>query len=173
MKLTGPGKFFELRILGYEFPNIVDERYDSDWLIIKGHVECYLTGRWSFCYPSMLTFEVMRLINFLEACMHDEVTHTQCGFFEPNIRFSLINRKLWPNSETGPSATPATLMSGLDYNTLRICFDAESLPPWISMEYTDKHDLYCDFPINPAILADAARSLRDQLAIFPQRVHFD
>lgn len=173
MKLIGPGKFFELQILGYEFPHITDALYDSDWLIIKGDVKYPSIGSWSFCEPCLLTFEVVKLISFLEACMRNEITHTLCGFFESNMRFLLINRNLWVTSETAPSTTPALLKSELNYNTLRVCFDVESLPPWIPREYTDEHDLYCDFPLNLAVLADVIQSLRDQLAKFPQRVYFD
>lgn len=38
MKLTGAGTAFELRIVGYEFPEIIGEKYDSNWLLIEGHV---------------------------------------------------------------------------------------------------------------------------------------
>lgn len=146
MKLTGASTAFELRIVGYEFPEIIGEKYDSNWLLIEGHVT-HAAGSWVFCHPCMLTFDVVELADWLEQCAKNKLSDMVLHFLEPNIWFSLVN-----------------------CNTLRVCFDAEALPSWIPLEYTSEQDFYCDFPVNEIILIEAARQLRDQLARFPQ--HF-
>ncbi len=163
MILTTADNFFELNIKGYEFPNFLDEFNDANWLMIAGCVRLRSIGDWNFCYPCMLTTDVKKLIEFLETGARNELTYTGCGFFEPNLSFSLIYRGNHI-SEAGKKSDSTTSMSTEPgYDTLRVYFDAESLPPGI------KHEIYCDFSITPATLYSAAQNLREQLIRFPVR----
>jgi len=163
MILTTADNFFELSIKGYEFPDFLDEFYDANWLMIAGRVRLRSTGDWSFCCPCMLTTDVKNLIEFLEAGARNELTYTGCGFFEPNLSFSLIYRGNH-TSEAGKKGNSTTSMSTEpSYDTLRVYFDAESLPPGC------KHEIYCDFSVTPATLRSTAQNLREQLIRFPVR----
>jgi len=169
MVLTGPGKLFELKIDGYEFPDILGDYHDSNWLLIAVRVESRLIGNWRFYEPCLLTHEVLKLIEFLESASRNEVTLTTCGFFEPNIWFTLVNR-INTLREVKEEANASTYSPAeLGYNTLRVNFDAESRPRWIDREWALKNEIYCDFPINPGILMNAAVELRAGLAKFPPR----
>jgi hypothetical protein len=48
------GGRFELAILGYQFPAIVDDEWDSNWLNIRIHVQME-PGAWSATDPSLTT----------------------------------------------------------------------------------------------------------------------
>jgi hypothetical protein len=58
MKLNSSnGNSFQLRIIGYEFPDIKDDYYDSNWLMIQIDViSSEIT--WRATFPSIITFEV-------------------------------------------------------------------------------------------------------------------
>jgi len=149
MKLTGSKTSFELKIVGYQFPDIHKGTYDSNWLVIKVNVIHATVGSWSFQDPCMLTFEVAELVDWLEKCSQNSIP-SNLIFFEPNIRFYLINK-----------------------NTLRVYFYAEALPPLVPLESTGEQDFYCDFPISEAILVEASKQLREQLMKFPRRGHLN
>ena len=66
MKLeNSKGECFKLEIFGYEFPNILDDKWDSNWLEIGIEVKHSEKGTWTASRPCLLTFEVERLIKWL------------------------------------------------------------------------------------------------------------
>jgi hypothetical protein len=143
MLLTGDESWFRLVIAGYQFPEITNDEWDSNWLIVDGSVS--LTGReWRFRDPCLTNFEATRLADWMEACARGNPAKPYCGFVEPNLQFDLI-----------------------DAQTMRVSFALESAPPWAKKgdDWT-KHGF--NFPVGPA-LVKAASDLRHQLERFPVR----
>jgi hypothetical protein len=132
-----------MSISGYQFPDIENDKWESNWLIIEGHAN--LNGRqWTFSDPCMLTSEALYFAGWLERAAAGEPDREEVDFCEPNLQFSVRKD-----------------------NTLRISFTHESIPPW--GEYGLKWNKYgFNVPIGPALVVAATR-LRQQLAHFPIR----
>jgi hypothetical protein len=143
MRLNGGDSWFELAILGYQFPKIKNDAWDSNWLIIEGHVS--LSGRdWHFRDSCLTTFEVLQLAQWLDAVATGSAAAASCGFTEPNLQFERQSA-----------------------STIRVSFALESAPPWAHPDDDwEKHGF--EIPISP-MLAIAAEQLRKQLVPFPER----
>ncbi len=132
----GPERF-SLKIAGYQFPKASDD----DWLVILGEVRL-TAGEWFFRDPSLTTFEIARLIDWLEALAAGAPTQDWVDIVEPNITFK--------------RASPSTI---------RVSFWMESAPDWAKK---DGRRPGFTLPIDER-LAVAAAQLRAQLAHFPHR----
>lgn len=149
MKLTGPdGQMFELRIVGYQYPHLETELYDSNWLQIEGKVT-HPKGSWPFTDPCLLTYEVGELANWLDALAENRPSARNLGFTEPNLSFEFRE-------------TPFP-------KTLRIYLDMEAWPRWARGKAVESEDIWVEFPVSEEILRQAADSLRRQLEKYPQR----
>lgn len=141
--LAGEESSLRLRVVGYQFPDITDDEWDSNWLVVDGVV--VLEGRqWRFQDPCLTTFEAIRLADWLDACANGSAKDSYCDFTEPNLQFELI-----------------------DPETLRVSFALESAPPW-----SERGDDWTEhgFKLGVGhILAQAATDLRNQLQRFPVR----
>ncbi|WP_144096040.1 hypothetical protein [Croceicoccus sediminis] len=127
----------------YQFPDIVDDEWDSNWLIVAGEAD--LDGRsWSFRDPCLTTFEVERLANWLDGIAVHEPVRSICGFTEPNLEFECVSDK-----------------------SVRISFSMEALPPWAPPD-SDVGDIGFEVPIDNALSATAS-CLRRMLSRFPIR----
>ena len=144
MFLTAPNISFELNIAGYQFPAEETADYDSNWLVMKG-VVVHPRGNWQFLDPLLLTYEVSRLADWLDALDQMPNSESTLAFIEPNLEFALLT-----SAET---------------SVLRIAFALESRPPWVEVG----EDWHIDFPIRGLDLTAAATSLRQQLSLYPQR----
>ena len=143
MKLVGQNSSLDLVIVGYQFPDITEGGWDSNWLLVKG-IACLDGKKWEFVDPCLTTLEAQRLANWLEATAQFENTGPYCDFVEPNLQFSRRRP-----------------------NIVRISFALESQPPWADDEDDwDKHGF--EVPVGPALLA-AAKQMREQLRKFPIR----
>lgn len=131
----GPERF-ALRIAAYQFPNAND-----DWLTIVGEVRL-AAGEWSFRDPSLTTFEVARLSDWLAALAAGVPTKDWVDIVEPNINFK----------RTSPT-------------TIRVSFWMESAP---DLAKTSGQRPGFTLPIDER-LAVAAAQLRAQLTYFPHR----
>lgn len=139
----GPTGSLRIGAEGYQFPEIADEHWDSNWLIITG--DAVLDGKsWSFRDPCLTTFEIERLANWLDQVSSGKVEQAFCGFVEPNLDFVQVSDA-----------------------TLRIAFSLEALPLW-SRSDGDFGAIEIDIPIDHRLGA-AASSLRALLARFPIR----
>ena len=58
--------YFEMMIVGYQFPELVDAEDDSNWLNVKIVVR-HPQGAWSAVDPALLTYEASELANWLRA----------------------------------------------------------------------------------------------------------
>jgi hypothetical protein len=150
MRLGSPdGSSVELRILGYEFPDVKAEEYDSNWLLIEIDVT-HPKGHWVSRDPCLLTYEVARLADWLADISRGKDVNAIQRFIEPNLEFRLIS----PN--------PAQRF-------LRIYFELECRPDWAPGKQGLMRDLWLDFRVSELNLKEAIKSLRQQLAEYPQR----
>lgn len=170
MQVQGGHISFELKILGYQFPDITSEPYDSEWLNIQVSIR-HSEGHWADWVridPSLETVEVQWLIDWLrEVASHSHVfknwrstrLESRVFFTEPNLGFEA-------HSDTyGESAL-----------TLRVHLAAESIPPFkeelrppIFDIGDDITEVWIDFPVHTIDLEHAAQALTEQLALFPIR----
>ena len=138
----------QLELIGYQFPALETEPYDSNWLNIRIQAT-HPGGKWTATDPSLQTSEVARLADWLDGIAKGEISApSDLSFTEPNLRFELIAQP-----------TP----------TVRVYFELESRPTWASADIAGMDDLWIDFPVDSRQLSDAAANLRDQLRRFPRR----
>lgn len=139
----GPTGSLRIGVERYQFPEITDDAWDSNWLIINGDV--VLDGKpWTFRDPCLTTFEIERLADWLDQVWSGKVENEFCGFTEPNLDFERVSD-----------------------SAVRIAFSLEALPPWRKCE-TDFTQIGFDVPIDDRLGA-AASSLRAFLTLFPMR----
>ncbi len=132
-----------LSIVRYQFPQITTGEYDANWLIIQGHVSVN-DRSWTFRDPSLTTFEVRQLANWLEASERGENAELRCDFIEPNLQFERISDK-----------------------AIRVSLALESAPPWANPgESWSEHGFEV---LIDKHLKNAAERLRSQLQAFPER----
>ena len=135
----------EFRITNYEFPNVTDCEYDSNWLLIYLNVNSK-SGKWKTVNPSLLVFEVKDIIDWFADLSLNKTEKKNLTFIEPNLEFDLIKE----NS---------------NFKTVRIKFDLESRP-----ENADgDKDYYIDFDMNNSELKNVAEELKLELKPFPNR----
>jgi len=144
---TEDGQSLELRILGYQFPDLETEDYDSNWLNIEGKV-AHVRGSWQFCDPCLLTYEASELADWLDALASDPCSGT-LTFIEPNLSFRSLE---------SPAGT-----------RLRVYFELEARPPWAPFDVGDEGQCWIDLPVSTSELRLAGAALRDQLTVYPQR----
>ena len=140
--LEGTNGSLRLRLVRYEFPEILDDKWDSNWLVAFG--EGHIDGRrWRFESACLGTIEVGALADWLQRVANgDEVD--EIDFIEPNLEFNLIGK-----SHVGVS------------------FALESAPPWVD-GYDLDNRVGFDVTIG-AHLAKAAVDLKCQSEAFPVR----
>ncbi len=109
MKLrAGDGTAFEMTVEGYQFPEITDDRWDSNWLVICGRVK-HPRGDWTFRDSCLTTFELDELAEWFEGVAQGEPKRDAVYFTEPNLEFRYVREP------------EAAIEVGLGY---------ESGPPW-------------------------------------------
>jgi len=171
------GSGFELRIAGYEFPDLLTKGYeypkfrelaegsklelqieddglpnplaafDANWLVIEGVVQ-HQQGDWTFRDPCLLADEVARLADWLEAAASGIEKESSCGFIEPNLFFDLVGVE--------------------GKRRLRVSFSAEARPAWAK----PGEEVSVDFPLAGLDLASAVAALREQIRQYPQRAEY-
>lgn len=134
----------ELCMVGYQFPDNNSAEYDSNWLVIKGRVQ-HPRGNWTFRDPCLLTYDAVRLADWLESVASNCEASPEVGFLEPNLSFKVVAAELG--------------------RVLQVIFSAESRPPWAS----HGESVVIEFPLAELSLAEAIGEWRDQLRQFPQR----
>ncbi len=149
MRLSSSGgSLFEMTVEGYQFPDIQDEPYDSNWLLIRIHV-VHSRGEWTTVDPCLLTDELEDLAKWFDAIAQGKEVEKEQNFTEPNLRFRLRE-------------TP-------EGRSLRVHFEMESRPSWAESGASPEEDLYLDFPLAELDLAHAAEELRGEMVRYPQR----
>ena len=81
----------EIRVNNYQFPETDDRDYDGNWLNIYLNVESEL-GNWQTVDPSLLTWEIQELIDWLvQLSKNEKPKWKEIVFIEPNLSFHLMN----------------------------------------------------------------------------------
>ena len=154
MKLeNSKGEYFQLKILGYQFPHIIDDKWDSNWLNIGIEVKHAKKETWTAVDPCLLTFEVERLSDWLETIITDyRQAKPAQEFTEPSLKFVLSIAENCP--------------------ILRIYFDKflrPVRPKWEPGRKKPREELWSEFPIEENDLSEVVHSLRSQLKNYPMR----
>jgi hypothetical protein len=80
------GDYFEMEILGYEFPTIKNKTEDSNWLRVGISVDTM--GRmWKAANPCLLTTELNCLVRWLRTVADKEPYPQELDFLEPCLSF--------------------------------------------------------------------------------------
>jgi hypothetical protein len=93
MRLTSAsGDEFQLVIIRYQHPDVHEDRWDSNWLIVNASV---VAGgeRWGFTEPCVTTFELSDLADWFEELAEDGGQPASFEFAEPNLRVAYTP---WP-----------------------------------------------------------------------------
>jgi hypothetical protein len=158
-----------LNIIGYQYPNLENEPWDSDWLIVELNLNLPV-GKWTRFEPCLTTFEVAGFIGWLEE-VHNKFEvfekwrsgriQSQISFTEPNLEFQVHSNHF--RFQQDPNVY------------FRICLGTEFLPPFKDQlkPYLNPEDIdnvYLDFRITSAQILEIIESLRSQLEQFPVRV---
>jgi hypothetical protein len=147
------GSIFQLDIIGYQFPELHDEEWDSNWLRIQTSVSVP-EGSWSVIEPTLLTYEVNELATWLDAVANGNQSDNSIWFVEPILEFEVA-------------------FGEHEEKILRVKLAMELLPPWEPRFTEVGGTIYSvDFPIVQADLHVAAESLRSQLQRYPQRTEY-
>ena len=136
----------EFRITNYQFPEITDCEYDSNWLLIylKVKSDC---GSWETVDPSLLTGDIIDIIEWFEKLSNDIETDTDSlVFMEPNLEFELTKKYA-------------------DKKRIRITFDLESRHP----NAKDDEEFYVDCEYNNAELKQIVSELKKEAELYPER----
>ena len=139
------GLLFELRIVGYQFPELETEEYDSNWLLTEVHV-VHPRGEWTTIDPCLQTNEVEGLAAWFDAIAQGKQVNMGLDFIEPNLSFRL-------------------LPSGL----LRIYVEFESRPLWAKARTVPAEHLHVEFSLSRTDLEEASGALRRELQSYPER----
>lgn len=152
MRLDGPnGDFVELNLVGYQFENARpgEGLDDANWLRVwvqasaKGH-------RWQTVDSCLLTWEVLRLADWLESISRNGNVDSKQDFLEPNLSFELVGR-------TGTATN------------LRVYFDLECRPKSLASNLAGMEDLWAELQLSSEQLREWALDFRRQLGRFSPR----
>ena len=148
MKLRAEsGNEFELLIVRYQHPDVHEDRWDSNWLIVNGHVST--PGEtWRFTEPCVTTFELADFADWLESLGRGTRRNGDFCFTEPNLRFT---------HTTAPEPV------------LRVTFARQSAPPSVVSDQEREAGVAVDFPLAGIDTTAVAGEIRDALEDYPIR----
>lgn len=148
MTFTGiDSQTVELKIVNYQYPDINDGGWNSNWLNIFLNVKSKI-GDWQTIDPSLTTWDVQRLIKWFDNLSSNlQTEYTDICFLEPNISFELLD-----NFDS-------------EKKTIRIKFDLESRP----QSATDDKEYSVDFIADNNELNRIVLELKKELSEYPER----
>lgn len=153
MRLTSASSSFHMTILGYQHPDAAGEPYDANWLSI--HVEAAGPGgAWTGTDPCLLTYEAIRLADWLDVLGSGKEAPRAISFLEPVLLFRVVE------------------VNGA--RVLRVHFGNLINPSWRALEQqpapaSASPDLWLDFPLGETDLRAAAAELRHAMRRYPDR----
>ena len=137
----------EFRITNYQYPDTTDREYDGNWLNIYLNVKSK-TENWQSIDPSLATWEVQRIIEWLEELSKNKVPKSNnLEFIEPNLCFSLIENFSDKSKR------------------IRITFELESRPK----SAIEGCEYFVDFDAEETELKRLCEELSNELKKFPIR----
>ncbi|MBP1840789.1 WapI family immunity protein [Formosa algae] len=135
----------EFKILNYQFPEVQNCVYDSNWLQIYLQVKSDC-GEWESTDPSLLVSEVKACISWFTHLANNQTVSHSLSFLEPNLEFILLKNES-------------------ELKTVRIVFSLESRPK--DTDNTKSYVVDCEW--TPAELHTIVSQLQLELANFPER----
>ena len=146
MTLTGTnGRSFDLSVTGYQFPDVTDDDYDSNWLCVTIKLEGFGKA-WTADSPSLMTWELRTLADWFKQILIGTESHNEIRFIEPNLIFQLIYEK-----------------AGIFL--IRTTLSLESKPDW----YDESSFFTFDLDVDKNQIQNSINSLEYQLVRFPGR----
>jgi hypothetical protein len=147
MKISSPaGDELHLVIVRYQFPDVHEDRWESNWLIVNGTVSA-AGETWRFTDPCVTTFELADLADWLDELAADGSQPSTFEFTEPTLKFAYTP---WP--------LPA----------VQLTFAHESAPPSRS-EVERRNGVTVEFPLSAQQAAALAGDIRQALVEYPIR----
>ncbi len=147
---SADGSELELGIAGYEFPRGGLGEDDDNWLRIRVQVGSP-RGSWEATAPTMQTWEIARLADWLEDASRRRVApFARLEFLEPSLAFEVRR-----------------VADG--WVALRAYFELQLRPAWAWRGYVGEPDLWVDLAVATEELGVASESLRVELERFPVR----
>ena len=147
MRLTSTsGDEFQLVIVRYQYPDVHEDRWDSNWLIVNGSVAA-AGQKWRFTDPCVTTFELADLADWLDDLAADGHESSAFEFTEPNLKFTYTP---WP------------------HRAVQLTFAHESAPPSQS-EVERRTGVTVEFPMSPPQAEALAADIRTALSDYPIR----
>jgi len=145
---TRKGDEFRLEIVGYQFPDIIDNYWDSNFLNIRVSGKKSLSS-WRVEDSCFLTFEIEKLAKWLEKLVFDK-TSCNISFIEPSPEFRVIKHK-----------------TGSFLLRVELGYIFRKKMPEV---FGEKKIIFLYFPLTEIDLPYEAHLLREQLKKYPQRV---
>ncbi|WP_458626456.1 WapI family immunity protein [Winogradskyella sp. PC D3.3] len=136
----------EFRITNYQFPEITNCEYDSNWLLVylKVKSDC---GNWQTVDPSLLVGDLKDIKDWFEKLSNNiETDSDSLVFMEPNLEFELTKKNL-------------------EEKHIRIIFDLEFRP----QSADDDKDYFVDCIFNNNELKLIVKELEKQVEQYPRR----
>lgn len=150
MKLeNGNGASFSLDIVGYQYPDILDQYWDSNWLFVQIQIQLSEQS-FSVKDPCLTTFEVPLIIDWLQRFAMNGAVEKGLVFTEPTVQFKC---NIVRNGK----------------QSLRVIFR----PPPQGSTSQLKDNISLDFPFEQVLFSEIIENLQSQLDRFPQRVFRD
>lgn len=138
----------EFRITNYEFPEITNCEYDSNWLLVYLNVKSEY-GNWQTTDPSLLVRDLSDIIEWFKKLANNvEPEYDSLVFMEPNLEFELIKNES-------------------NLKTVRIKFDLESRP----QNADDEKEYFVDCEMDKSELNRITQELQKELEKYPERAN--
>lgn len=151
--LTNDRFTLEIAVGGYEFPDVLDDFEDANWLVIRVTLQSvHGAWRWQVEDAGALTWELEGCVRWLhDLSAGQPVAEASYGFSEPDIRFESVR------SEDGE-------VVGLAVHLMD-----EFQPPTKVLVPRENNVVSLRFHTPPDVLREFAARLAESLAQFPQR----
>ena len=147
MRITSAsGDEFLLVIVRYQFPDVHEDRWDSNWLIVNGTVAA-AGEKWVFTEPCVTTFELADLADWLDELAANGSEPSAFEFTEPNLKFTYV-----------PRPRPA----------VQLTLAHESAPASLS-DVERRNGVTVEFPLSVQQTATFAAEIRQALHEYPIR----
>jgi hypothetical protein len=147
MRITNAsGDELLLVIVRYQFPDVHEDRWDSNWLIVNGTVAA-AGEKWVFTEPCVTTFELADLADWLDEVAANGSEPAAFEFTEPHLKFTYV-----------PRPRPA----------VQVTLAHESAPASLS-DVERRHGVTVEFPLSVQETATFADEIRQALREYPIR----
>jgi hypothetical protein len=147
MRMTSAsGDEFQMVIVRYQYPDVHEDRWDSNWLVVNGTVAA--SGeKWIFTEPCVTTFELADLADWLDDLVADGSEPSAFEFTEPNLKFAYVP---WPR------------------RAVQLTLAHESAPSSMS-DHERQTGVTVEFPLSEQQTTTFAAEIRQALSEYPIR----